>query len=474
MKFSAAALFLVSSTTFTFKAEGSCPKDITSCVKKCARQNKCKKLNKVGKVTRCESKCTKKCTRKFKRCSKTDSPTTSPTDSPTTSPTMSPTASPTTSPTMSPTTSPTAAGPTAGPAEAVSAGSAYVCAIIPGGDVKCFGQNDNGNLGDGTKVSSYTGDAVTALISGKATSVSTGHYHTCVILDSGALECMGYNNYGQLGTGSTTLRYPTPVAVDLGGAKAIDVKLSNWHSCVALDNGGVKCMGWNGHGSLGNGSNTLSRTPVDVVGLSGKAIGLGGSLSYGHTCAVISGGGVDCWGTNNEGQLGDGTKGNTRNSPKPVVGLSGKAVSVSTGYFFTCVLLDSGDVQCFGDNRLGQLGDGTKVRKTTPTTVISLGAKAIALSCGYDHSCVLLQGGDIKCFGHNSQGQIGDGSLTQRLTAVSVVGLGGKAVSVSAGARHTCAILADDSMKCWGVNDYGSLGDYTRVRKLTPVPVFAI
>ncbi len=429
MKFSPAALFLLSSTTLTLKAEGSCPKNLNSCQKNCESKNKCHKLS-VRKAKKCKEKCTTRCKNKIQQCKKTD---------------------------------------------AIAAGQDFSCAIVSGGGVKCWGYNPSGNLGDGSLTTTYAGPAVTALISGKATVIRAGRGHTCAVLDSGALECWGFNDFGNLGDGTQTTRTIPVSVVGLGGAKVTDVTLGVFHSCVLLDSGAVKCMGRGLFGSLGNGSNTLKvLIPVDVQGLSGAAIDIDGSYSEGHTCAVISGGGVDCWGYNSHGQLGDGTITNSLTA-KPVVGLGGKAVSVSTGHFHTCVLLDSGDVQCMGRNNFGQLGDGSNTNTNAPVTVSGLGAKAVALYCGADHTCVILSGGDMKCFGKNNYGALGDNGLnTHKKTPVSVVGLGGKAISVAAGFHHTCAILSDSSMKCWGYNFNGALGDGTVINKNTPVAVTVV
>ncbi len=509
MKFSAAALFLVSSTTLTLEVEGGCPKSLARCVKKCKRQNKCKKKNKVGKVTRCENKCMKRCTRKLKRCSKTasptasptisptasptispttsptTSPTASPTISPTTSPTASPTTSPTTSPTMSPTTSPTAAGPTAGPADAIGAGQHFTCAIVPGGDVKCWGYGLDGALGNGTQTPTLTGDAVTALISGKATDIGVGHFHSCAILDSEAVECWGKNAYGQLGDGTINNPRTTPVSmVGLGGAKPIQVSVGRDFSCVLLDSGAVKCVGrrifgalGNGgsYGALGPGSTAFSTTLVDVQGLSGAVTAIDSSFGGGgHTCAIISGGGLDCWGYNGYGALGNGYPAASYKTTAVSVGISGKAISVSAGDHMTCVLLDSGNAECMGYNAYGQLGDGTKINRNTPVSVLGLGGKAVAVGAGRHHSCFLLDDGGVKCTGRGNSGQLGDGTNTDRSTPVSVVGLASKAVAIAVGYEHSCALLDDDKVQCWGNNIVGALGDESLINKATPVYVFAI
>ena len=206
---------------------------------------------------------------------------------------------------------------------------------------------------------------VTAADAPGATAVAAGGLHTCALTD-GTVKCWGRNYYGQLGNGATNQKSTTPVTVtDVSTATVIAAGYA--HSCTGLDDGTVKCWGRNGEGQLGNGTISIKRKrPVTVTGVS-TATGL--AASYYHTCARLDDGTVQCWGGNWAGQLGDGTK---KSSSTPVtVALTGvsPATDVEAGNRHTCARLEDGTVQCWGNNQMGGLGDGTTTDANTPVTV---------------------------------------------------------------------------------------------------------
>ncbi len=357
-----------------------------------------------------------------------------------------------------------------GPAVSISSGFEHACALLSDGTVKCWGVNGYGNLGDGTSTNRLAPASVCGL-GGTVISISGGAEHTCAVLGDGSVKCWGTNAYGQLGDG-TTAQQLTPVSViDLGGT-AVSIASGWYHTCALLSDGAVKCWGANEFGGLGDGTMTQSLAPVSVAGdPGGPAVAI--SAGAWHTCALIDDGTIKCWGANFFGQLGDGTPTN-RLTPVAVSGLGGAAVSMETGDFHTCAVLSDGALKCWGFNQFGQLGDGTDVDRATPVSVIGLGGTVDAVSGGLYHTCAVLSDGALKCWGQNQLGQLGDGTRTDQYSPAPVAGDPGVAASISGGAWHTCALLSDGSVKCWGDNSLGQLGDGTGTEQLTPVSVLAI
>lgn len=301
------------------------------------------------------------------------------------------------------------------------------------------------------------------------TAIASGSWHICGLTTGDGVKCWGKNSFGELGNGSNT-NSDTPVDV-VGLASGVTaITVGENHSCALLSGGGVKCWGSNGSGQLGNGTTTDSSTPVQVLGLSSGVSAI--SSGSNHTCALVSGGTIECWGTNNSGQLGDGST-TDRSSPVAVTGLESGVVAISTGGYHTCALLSGGGVMCWGANFSGQLGDGSTTDRSSPVEVVGLASGVNALAAGHAHTCALTGSGGIKCWGDNGTGALGDGSTTERDTPVSVVGLSSGATAIDAGIGYTCA-LVNGGARCWGSNRYNQLGDYTVVNHSTPVDVLGL
>jgi alpha-tubulin suppressor-like RCC1 family protein len=306
-----------------------------------------------------------------------------------------------------------------------------------------------------------------------AVAISVGGDHTCVLLSDSTTRCWGSNNSGQLGDGTNT-DSNVPVAVTgLTGAMAIsgrqfflcfDSCIFGGHTCVILSNGTAKCWGYNDYGQLGDGTRTDSNVPVAVTGLTGAVVISAGRT---HTCAMLSDGTAWCWGS---GLLGDGTNTRYSNVPVAVTGLTA-AVAISAGRYHTCALLSDATARCWGSNGSGQLGDGTEVDSNVPVAVTGL-TRTVAISVGEFHTCALLSDGTARCWGANWSGQLGDGTNTSSNVPVAVTGLTG-AVAISTGGGNTCALLSDGTARCWGWNEYGQLGDGTNTDSNIPVQVSA-
>jgi alpha-tubulin suppressor-like RCC1 family protein len=241
--------------------------------------------------------------------------------------------------------------------------------------------------------------------------------------------------------------------------------------CVLVANGTVTCWGANNVGQLGNGqlggnAGFFSALPGPVVGVRDA---LAVSVGSGHACALIVGGSIRCWGDNQSGELGDGTR--SMNSPTPVTvsGIS-NAIAVSAGTYFTCALLSDATVACWGDNTHGELGVGSTLPTSSSTPVKVPGLSGVtSISAGDQYACAVLSGGGAMCWGYNSEGMLGDGTTTDSPTPISVSGLTG-VLGVAAGNEHTCAALAGATFACWGNNQYGQLGNGGATRSV-PTPV---
>jgi alpha-tubulin suppressor-like RCC1 family protein len=352
---------------------------------------------------------------------------------------------------------------------AISVGGPHTCALTSTGGVKCWGDNGRGQLGDGTTTNSSTPVDVVGLSFG-VTAISAGdEKHTCAVTISGGATCWGFNGSGQRGDG-TLSDSPVPVDVSDLGSGVADIDAGGFHTCGVTSGGGAKCWGAGTSGQLGNGfPGTDSSTPVGVSGLSTGV----GALSAGesHSCALTTDGGIQCWGYNGFGQLGDGTTTNAF-SPIGVVGLSSSSIlSISAGGGHTCTVTSRGSVKCWGLNTSGQLGDGTRKTSATPTQVSNLPPGILAVAAGGQHTCAITPSGGVSCWGRNSSGQLGNGTTKNSSVPVQVSGLASGVVEIAAGGAHTCAVTAEGGVLCWGAGSFGQLGNGAVKGSSTPASV---
>jgi hypothetical protein len=189
-----------------------------------------------------------------------------------------------------------------------------------------------------------------------------------------------------------------------------------------------------------------------------------------HTCALTSAGGVQCWGANSFSQLGDNTLEN-KHTPVAVSGLSSGVAAIAVGAYHSCALTSAGGVQCWGFNNSGQLGDSTTLNKLTPVTVSGLSSGVAAIAMGAYHSCALTSAGGVQCWGSNSDGQLGDNTRVEKRAPVPVSQLIPAVTAIAAGGYTSCVIAATGGAQCWGDNKYGQLGDNSTVGKSLPVIV---
>lgn len=358
------------------------------------------------------------------------------------------------------------------PFVAVSAGILHTCALTTTNRVYCWGWNDEGQVGDGSRSDRRYPSQVAG--TGTYASVTAGGGHSCAVTTSGAPQCWGFNFSGQLGDGSTTGR-STPVTVS-GGLTLSVLDAGGTFNCGIAADSTAHCWGWGGTGQLGDGARPAAQTtPVATVGgLKFTAVS-GGTQ---HSCGLAADSTAWCWGDNGFGQLGNATSTDTT---RPVAVSGGlKFAAITTGYFHTCALAPNGDAYCWGDNSAGQLGD-TLVVGSANTPRLVLGGHAFAsISTGAVHTCGVTVGGAGYCWGSDVSGQLGSQPAAlcgttagpQECTRAPALVTGGLSfVGISAGNQHTCGVIIGPLVYCWGLNNFGQLGDGSSRGSVTPVRV---
>ena len=330
--------------------------------------------------------------------------------------------------------------------------------------------------------------------SGEKSTIGAGDRHSCAAMTDGTVTCWGYNEGGQLGDESTTTRLVPVQVTGITGLTpaltAISVSAGSFHSCALMANGAAKCWGWNTNGQLGNNSITNSFVPVPVWGIDGltpSTTAVSITAGFLHSCALMANGTITCWGYNWKGQLGDGTT-TDKHVPTQVEIIDGiteanTAVSVHLHFYHSCAAMADGTATCWGENNYGQLGNNSTTNSTVPVRVSGIdgaddASTTVSVSTGGQHSCALMANGTAICWGSNGAGQLGNNSTTSSpvTVPVAVSGIDGStqgstAVSVRTGDYHSCALMADDSVTCWGFNGYGQLGDNSAPNSSVPVLV---
>jgi alpha-tubulin suppressor-like RCC1 family protein len=309
--------------------------------------------------------------------------------------------------------------------------------------------------------------------------VSAGHVHNLVLLANGTVKAWGFNDVGQLGYGPIGAHQTTPQLVP-GLTDVSTIDAGDWHSLALLTDGTVRSWGDNQFGELGDASTTNRLTPTPVPSLTGvAAISTGGFLGndgrseqaqFAHSLALLADGTVAAWGSNNDGQLGDGTTA-TRLAPVKVPGLT-RISAISAGGNHSLALLADGTVMAWGDNGLrGLTGQGRPDRTSHTAPVLIPGLSDVtAISAGNFHSLALLKDGSVRAWGWNAHGQLGDSTTEDRPTHVSVSGLT-DITAIAAGDRFSLALRANGQPTSWGASEHGQLGDGTFNEAHTPVDV---
>jgi cysteine-rich repeat protein len=389
----------------------------------------------------------------------------------------------------------------------VATGYYHTCALGKSGNIQCWGNNASGQLGVGDTATRgyYSGDMGTNLPavllgSGKtASAVSVAGQTSCALLNDATVKCWGVNSYGALGVGDTAARGtaknqlgdnlpPVPLG---SGRTALKVLTGGYHTCALLDDHSVKCWGFNAYGQLGQGDSNNRGDVQYELGDALPAIALGSgrsalTIAVGlmHSCALLDDHSVKCWGYGGYGQLGLGdtnyrgiSPGQMGDALPPVdLGSGRTATAIAAGDYHTCALLDDATVKCWGYNGYGQLGQGDSNQRgyvmgqmgdALAPVSLGTGHTAKAVSAGTYSSCAVLENDQVKCWGYNQQGGLGIGDTATRgdngnelgnfLPSASL-GSGRSVKQVTTGLYHTCAVLDNGTIKCWGGNNYGQLG----------------
>jgi alpha-tubulin suppressor-like RCC1 family protein len=365
----------------------------------------------------------------------------------------------------------------------VSAGGNFTCAVLDGGGAECWGGDADGELGDGLTADRALAGPVPGL-SG-VQQISAGGYAACALLDGGTVTCWGSDLGGQTqadGGGST----PSMVGA-IAGAAAVQTSPSQLagipmmsacqnecsDTCTLLNGGSVVCWGDNIDGQLANGGFGTTEQPPGTAVLPAPATQL--ALGAMHGCALLNDGTVACWGDNTYGQLGDGTYA-SRAAGARIEGLA-NVTQVVSGEQHSCALGSGPDggmfgVWCWGDDSYGQLGDdyccGSTVPSPDQAQIFGVnGATPVALAAGLYHTCALMSDGTLQCWGDSNDGELGSpyggGAYPESVSSISTavaISAGGALTNVNGNfTAHTCALLADATVQCWGSDRYGEIGD---------------
>jgi alpha-tubulin suppressor-like RCC1 family protein len=389
--------------------------------------------------------------------------------------------------------------------ESVSGGARHSCVLVAGGAVHCFGDNTYGQLGRGGESHDEASATVPSTMVDLGTEqtaklVVSGSHHNCAILDNDQLKCWGYNADGQLGLEDSANRgLDAPLgdalpAVNLGtGRIARAVALGETHTCAILDTGNVKCWGLAYEGALGyedgldrGGAPATMGDNLPVVNLgtdrTARAIA---ATSYRTTCAILDDHRVKCWGINQSCSLGngdgdvlsygysEGTMGDQL--PYVDIGAGRTALAIAAHGYTVCVLRDDRTVKCWGNNSNGQVGIdsaafsiGCSAAQTGDAGIVPLGEKDVtAIYVGNTHVCALHESGEVNCWGDNDSGQLGVGNTAELRVPSAALSLGSGFVprAMALGGSHTCAISIQDRVKCWGEGGAGQLmnGSFSNV-----------
>lgn len=366
-------------------------------------------------------------------------------------------------------------------------GHRHTCILLASGVVRCWGLYTALGLETFNTLGDQPGELPTPdlKLDGKATSLTSGFDFSCAVVE-GDVRCWGKADYGKLGYGNTSdlgtlLGDMPPPPLALGPVDAVQIDAGTWHTCAVFLDKTVRCWGSGVNGGLGSGNtnnigdNGGEMPPLPLQGIDqAKHIVAGGdgiqNSQQGYTCLLQEDGTVRCWGTNASGQLAIQSIQNVGDGPgeiPPALSkLGGNAKQVAAGVYHACALMETGNVRCWGAGESGALGTGSQANigdglGEVPSDV-ALGEPVTAVSAGNRFTCALTASGKVKCWGRGMEGQLGYGKTMDVINLADIpvngVDLGGTATMIASGIGHTCAVLSDDTLRCWGYGSDGVLG----------------
>ncbi len=353
----------------------------------------------------------------------------------------------------------------------ISVGGSHACGLKATGEAWCWGQNSNGEVGDG----SFTLRSKPVRVSGSTTftAISAGGIHSCALTAAGEAWCWGDNLYGSLGDG-TFIDSQTPIRV-AGGHVFASITTGAFHTCARTAAGVAWCWGYGDNGALGDNGAFHRSSPVLVVG--GHSFAQL-SAGYYHTCGVLQSGAAYCWGDNGAqalggvttaiGILGVGSGAGLVGQPVAVTG-GVQFAEVAAGLGFTCGRTAAGALHCWGVNTHGNLGIGNNTIQTAPAA-LNPGVTYASIMAAAFHACARSTTNAASCWGRNSLGQLGDGTNASRTTPGPVAG-GLTFTRLRGNASTTCAVSAAGEAWCWGNGGTGAIGDGTTQNRNAPVRV---
>lgn len=365
----------------------------------------------------------------------------------------------------------------------IVAGGDHTCALLATGAVRCWGTNYDGQLGYAH--TEHIGDNETPASSGDvqlggtAIQLAAGSYHTCALLDSGAVRCWGRGSYGQLGYGDTNNigddEHPAVAGDVFVGAPTLQLTAGEHHTCVLLVTGAVRCWGAGWRGQLGYGD--TSDIGDDELPASAGDVDVGGTVVHitagnMHTCALLNNGTIRCWGAGWNSQLGHGGVEDIGDDESPAsagdVPVGGTAIQLAAGGQHTCALLDNAALRCWGDNHYGQLGYGNQIpvgHDNIPSDAgdVPVGRFVRQVAAGRHNTCAVLDTDTVRCWGEGSYGQLGYGNTyhigdDEFPSVAGDIDVGAPTLQITTGTHHTCAVLATGAIRCWGPGWNGRLG----------------